>query len=247
MGGSSNQLILYNNVQKHLDPEYKEDDPEVSGIQDTDFWSHSFLNYGVERIHEKVLNLIYISHILHTPENKVISNPCAFLDFEQLHSKDAQETHVLKGTGDGAKCIDIIAKTLWGSNDDVHACCKRSESGWGPESEESSPCEESSRVACGVDKISLPHTGGHDFYAMSVYYYAFDCIRMLGNEQLPRWPTPSIAELETAALSFCALSWSEVQSRYNTDKHAFTLPHQLSDRCLEGLYMVVLLERGFGF
>ncbi len=60
-------------------------------------------------------------------------------------------------------------------------------------------------------------------------------------------PTPSIAELEAAALDFCALSWAEVQSRYETDKHPFTLPHQLSDRCLEGLYMVVLLERGFGF
>jgi hypothetical protein len=135
MGGSSNQLILYNTVQKHLDPEYKESEEETQqGIQDTDFWSHSFLNYGVERIHEKVLNLIYLSHIVDTPESKIISNPCAFLNFEQTHSEG---NHVLKGTGDGAKCIDILAKTLWGHEEDSHACCKRNDqNGWGAVKEE---------------------------------------------------------------------------------------------------------------
>jgi hypothetical protein len=38
-----------------------------------------------------------------------------------------------------------------------------------------------------VDSVSLPVTQGHDFYAMSVYYYAFDCIRHLGDETLPMW------------------------------------------------------------
>lgn len=60
-------------------------------------------------------------------------------------------------------------------------------------------------------------------------------------------PTPTVAELERAALDFCGLDWAVVRQRHEDDAHPYTLPHQLSDRCLEGLYMVLLLERGFGF
>ena len=33
---------------------------------------------------------------------------------------------------------------------------------------------------------------------------------------------------------------------YDTNKHAFTRTFQLPQRCVEALYMVTLLERGFG-
>lgn len=48
-------------------------------------------------------------------------------------------------------------------------------------------------------------------------------------------------------LDFCALDWDLVKARFDADNHPYTLGHQLPARCLEGLYLVLLLERGFGF
>lgn len=46
MGGSSTQLIFYNGTS------------DARKIHADDFWSHSWLNYGVQRVHERVLNYI---------------------------------------------------------------------------------------------------------------------------------------------------------------------------------------------
>ena len=40
---------------------------------------------------------------------------------------------------------------------------------------------------CAIDDIYHPSVQGHKFYAMSVYYYALDCVRQLGPEPLPHW------------------------------------------------------------
>lgn len=40
---------------------------------------------------------------------------------------------------------------------------------------------------CPVDNIKHPSIGDQRFYGMSVYYYAFDCVRQLGSQQLSSW------------------------------------------------------------
>ncbi len=61
-------------------------------------------------------------------------------------------------------------------------------------------------------------------------------------------PNPSIAELRVAADRYCALPWTVVDEQYHVHKgHAFTYTSQLPFRCLEALYIVTLLEKGFGF
>jgi len=86
---------------------------------------------------------------------------------------------------------------------------------------------------------------------MSVYYYALDCVRLLMSagsaEILPHWPTPSIAELEDVAEDFCALPWTEVKARHTATPHRFTGSTQLSQRCMQALYILTLWEKGFGF
>jgi hypothetical protein len=61
-------------------------------------------------------------------------------------------------------------------------------------------------------------------------------------------PTPTLAELEEAVINFCALPWADVEhAYYNGKPHSYTYPAQLPYRCLEALYIVTLLEKGFGF
>ncbi len=61
-------------------------------------------------------------------------------------------------------------------------------------------------------------------------------------------PQPTIEEVEQAALEFCGMLWSNLYEEY-TDRnpHPYTRENQVSDRCFEILYIVTLLERGFGF
>lgn len=58
----------------------------------------------------------------------------------------------------------------------------------------------------------MPALSG-DFLAMSVFFYATDCLRKLGPAALPAWPRPTLAELREAAGDFCAMGWTAVQER----------------------------------
>ena len=40
---------------------------------------------------------------------------------------------------------------------------------------------------CAVDEVEHPGVSGHHFFAMSVYYFALDCVRKFSPEPLPHW------------------------------------------------------------
>lgn len=158
MGGSSTQLIFHTGT--------------VAGhpIQIVDFWSHSWLNFGVEKVRERVWQSLIEEYEKSVSANKrsiigvvdpeaknatvVIKNPCTFIGHEEGHS----EEYSFIGTGSAKKCVEIIKKVIW------------------PEGVCSNP-------PCAVDGIVHPPIGG-EFYGMSVYYYGLDCIRYLGPKTL---------------------------------------------------------------
>ena len=105
---------------------------------------------------------------------------------------------------------------------------------------------------------------GKHFYAMSLYFYALDCLREIsehpimagGNTKgeggtvdfLRNWPRPTLAELSGALREFCALSWETINERLDVKRvHTFTSRKGFPHRCLEGVYIVTLLRDGFGF
>ena len=59
-------------------------------------------------------------------------------------------------------------------------------------------------------------------------------------------PNPTIDELEVAIHEFCSLEWNDVQGTL-IKRHKYTHDAQLPNRCLEALYIALLLEEGFGF
>jgi GDA1/CD39 (nucleoside phosphatase) family len=210
MGGSSTQLIFHTGTKPGLP------------VTPQDFWSHSWLNFGVEKIRDRV-----VQHLVarNTPDSissppAVISNPCTFMGHEHVFSE--QKNITLTGSGDSEECIEVIKRVVW-------------------------PLEECvGQTPCHIDGIIHPPLSGH-FYGMSVYFYAMDCIRQLGSTTLDSWPNPSINELEVAVSNFCRSEWSYVEENMLGGKHPYTRDDQVANRCLEGLYMTLLLERGFGF
>lgn len=142
MGGSSTQLIFHTGTEPG------------KPVRESDFWSHSWLNFGVEKVREKVWKHLVKQH----GEGKgVVENPCTFVGYEEKF--DGQ--YVLKGTGQAEKCVEVIKQVLW-------------------------PEGHCGSVPCYIDGIEHPPLQG-EFYAMSVYFYALDCIRMHGEVDLPMW------------------------------------------------------------
>ena len=52
--------------------------------------------------------------------------------------------------------------------------------------------------------------------------------------------------MKIAAHQFCSFQWEALKEEFDSNKHAYTRTFQLPQRCVESLYMVTLLERGFG-
>lgn len=257
MGGSSTQMIY------HLGSE---------GTDEGDFWSHSWAAYGATSAREKVWAHIIGSHLeaaevdMELPEEENmdgmvsveipmdgssegkgstalhIPNPCSYRGHEEEveHLSESGRTHRVRfsGEGDPVRCARLIRSTLWNSSHTHHRC--RS-----PEHVEGTDPDD--RVACSLNHVSLPHTPvQYEYYAMSAYFFAFDCIRELGTVDLPNWPTPSIGELDHAIHAFCEEHhWDDVSAKVG--QHRYTTHNQIVVRCFESLYLINVLKHAFGF
>lgn len=127
-------------------------------LDESDFWVQSYLAYGVDTIRYRLW-----SHLVrHAPPDVSIdvANPCTFTGYIE-HFKG----HRLVGTGDGDQCGVEIRKMLW---EEAHETCSPNE-------------------PCGLDGIRHPPLTGR-FLAMSVFFFALDCMKQLGPVDLPHWP-----------------------------------------------------------
>lgn len=176
MGGSSTQLIFYNGTY------------DLKKVNADDFWSHSWLNYGAGRIQERVLDYIFTMYMAEKGSDAAaaagflpddltnatrqcpgplrVPNPCGFKD----HRLPYLARVLFIGTGEGEKCMEIIERVIWPTlaEEDLKAACTRGR-------------------PCPIESIEHPSVRGHHFYAMSVYYYALDCMRQMGPDPLLSW------------------------------------------------------------
>lgn len=183
MGGGSTQLIFYNGTRN------------FSKVNANDFWSHSWSNFGVNRVQQRVLSYLLaeyrrINQIadidgmgeVEVCENEnminnssrsfecrtkvIIPNPCSFKDFHYQYSEFVS----FQGTGEGHLCLELIERVIWPIADveDSTSACKRGR-------------------PCPIEAIEHPTVRGHHFYAMSVYFYALDCMRQLTKEEIRNW------------------------------------------------------------
>jgi hypothetical protein len=173
MGGSSTQLIFYNGSS------------DAQKIHADDFWAYSWLNYGAHKVQERVLDFIYTTDMNNrvmevnscTEEGAnhdqclqlhrtLIRNPCDFIG-HSVNWKDA----VLEGSGEGKKCSEMIERVIWPTTSNI--------------SDLNGDCFKGR--PCPIEEIEHPSVKGHHFYAMSVYFYALDCMRQLGPGKLENW------------------------------------------------------------
>lgn len=127
-------------------------------LDESDFWVQSYLAYGVDTIRYRLW-----SHLVRDAPvdgDVDIDNPCTFVGHvEQFKG------YRLLGTGKADECAKEIRRMLW---EDLHETCSPNE-------------------PCGLDGIRHPPLSGQ-FLAMSVFFFALDCMKQLGPIDLPHWP-----------------------------------------------------------
>lgn len=190
MGGSSTQLIC------HTGNNIKPGEP----VKQSDFWSHSWLNFGVERMRDRVWELIVQEHLVATGSQTevevnisgevsptVVMNPCTFPGYEMLWN----DTYLMQGTGDSTRCVQLIKQVLWpddSSSDKTDSTDSDTDTQNDGHTDSDTITSSHSELSRGryVDDIHHPPLKGY-FYGMSVYFYALDCVRQLGPVQLVDW------------------------------------------------------------
>ena len=244
MGGSSTQIVYRNekykshgaNEGKEIDSGMKEDNVLPSHLNDKDFFSTSYLSYGVDQFRERLWDL-WVSE---ADETKIF-NPCSFSGYEMSY-----KGHTLIGTGNARICAEQIFRLI-PFHDNVIDLDELYD-----ENIESSISKEEQRDTTKrnmVGGIEHPPLRGK-FYGISLYFFTLDCLRELSDPDHPihvSWPTPSIEELTHALDAFCAREWQGDLEDVQHEAHEHTRAEVLPHRCIEAVYMVTLLRDGFGF
>lgn len=250
MGGSSTQIVYRNDKHNsHGANERKESDNGISydgmrednvlpsHLNDKDFFSSSYLSYGVDQFRERLWDL-WVSE---ADETKIF-NPCSFVGYEMSY-----RGHILIGTGNAVVCAEQIFRLI-PFHDNVIDLDELYD-----ENIESSISREERREPTTkrnmVGGIEHPPLRGK-FYGISLYFFTLDCLRELSDPDHPihvSWPTPSIEELTHALNAFCARKWQGDLEDVQHEAHEHTRAEVLPHRCVEAVYMVTLLRDGFGF
>ena len=141
------------------------------------------------------------------PLNRTIPNPCLPLGYEEvMHAQQDSpamgDKVILRGTGNPTECVSAIMKVLWPQG---HCFYNNNVTVDSPSSSDSdnnannlqyvsqqsfSEASGNSEPAfgpCALDGVEHPKMASQEFFAMSVYFYALDCIRQLSPTSMPRW------------------------------------------------------------
>ena len=130
------------------------------------------------------------------------------------------------GTGDAEGCREVIVRRLEGLSEE--------RGGGGGE-------------YIDIDGVRHPRVRGR-FIGMSLYFFALDCLRHVGGDDKVKvsWPRPSMKEVLSAAVEFCATPWDELENKAET-VHKFTRTSGLPHRCFEAVYIASILRDAYGF
>jgi len=201
-------------------------------LQGEDFFSTSYLAYGVDQFRERLWDTLiqdrYTEDHSDFCDSKIIEYPCGFKGH-----KISWEEYTFFGTGDTAECIRQVQRLL-------------------PHAEEATdvPHQYAGKLVGGIEHPTV--TG--KFFAMSLYFFTLDSLRVLSHPKDDAhealnlaWPRPSIEELANALEGLCSRSWDDDLADIQDNAHEFTRAEVLPHRCFESVYMVTLLRDGFGF
>jgi len=247
MGGASMQIVYLPDSEND---DYTDNDSDSSSTNcvgdrntlcEEEFFSKSYLSYGANEFRKRLWNQWIIDSQRRNlkgnttndedeERNKVLSNPCFYKGYTAEYNG-----YTLLGTGDAEECTAQIQRLI----QHQQAMDYISYTG----NTTSTNSTQSKRMVGGIEH---PMIKGK-FIAMSLFFFALDCLRELSdNDKLSlSWPNPSIEELGNALDGLCSRKWygdlEEIPE--NSVTSASALPH----RCFESVYIVTLLRDGFGF
>lgn len=144
----------------------------------------SYLGYGGDTMRERAWSSLAGAVEAKGADRGKVDNPCAFVG----HSVEWNGA-TLVGTGSAEGCRSLLLSVMDPGGRGVAA----------------------GRID--IDGEEHPEMTG-EFYAMSLYFFASDCLRHLSPPDHPyvrSWPNPSMEEMLKAAEGFCARPWNDFE------------------------------------
>lgn len=229
MGGSSTQIVYLPNQGNCDHNECADSKNDVKQLSEEAFFSTSYLAYGVDQFRERLWDT-WVKETSRNIQDEEINN-----DNKTINNPCSfpgyeieWKGYKLIGTGNATKCVEQVQRLI----------------------PHHKPDEKLGGIVGGVQH---PPIQGR-FFAMSLYYFALDSLRVLSHPSKEAhealnvsWPNPSIKELHDALDGLCSRSWHEDLAEIQHDAHTYTRADVLPHRCLESVYMVTLLRDGYGF
>ena len=166
MGGSSTQIVYRSSAVPSGTSELSSADEHVpSHLNESDFFSTSFLSYGADQFRERLWNL-WVSEAEAEAEDSsrepntttTISNPCNFAGYRMMY-----RGHEFVGSGNANSCKDQINRLIPHHQVAIDL-------------EELYDEDEQSKTQTTVGSVELPPIRGK-FYGMSLYFFTLDFLR----------------------------------------------------------------------
>ena len=214
--------------------------PAFDRLNGDAFFSTSYLAYGADQFRERLWDAWIDDEHQNADPNACIAkemkiaNPCSFVGLEQ-----EWRGFTFIGTGDAQACSKQVRRLIPHHENVVD-----------PESLQDGTSDSDFSEGGVVGGVPHPPIRGIRFYAMSLYFFALDCLRELsGHEALHmNWPTPTLDEIDGALDGLCSRNWhGDLDEIGERRMHRFTRADILPHRCMEAVYIATLLRHGFGF
>ncbi|KDO24875.1 hypothetical protein SPRG_09520 [Saprolegnia parasitica CBS 223.65] len=217
LGGGSTQIV-FDVKERWRQNARRKAMPHQKTLNASEFFLHSFANYGTRHMHDQVLQSIVANASTNHSANattsvEMLANPCYFTGYTSGNQT---------GTGHAAECLDLLQSLV---------------------AQENANCPSGS--FCALQSVPQPPVTGA-FYAVSVYYlatvFARDVVSRIAPTLSYGWPAPSLEEIEAATHLVCNTRFDELA----TFELKHTPKEMLPRRCLDLCYVTTLL-RAYGF
>ena len=270
--------------------------PTNDGVLDRkDFLARSYLGFGADQIRLRLWKFLFErADAVGTPRAKAkkeeagdatwsstpsddwtareVENPCGFAG-QVIDWRGGR----LLGTGRADECAQLVQDLLFadcGTKFDLRSPSAAAALTASPPLA-ATPAQPP-RLGCPMGGFpSLPSVRGVRFVAMSVYFFALDCLRELGPHAVRQvaqqhaktdgdgagteeaaaaahvaleahWPSPSLEVIRAATRAFCSMEWNYIETELR-GLHKWTWDHQMPHRCFEVVAINTLLRDGWGF
>lgn len=223
MGGASVQISIPLSSNEHSSElqSYIVPYTTTASERQGSLYTHSFLGFGIESAKEQIKEALLQAE--KTELIDVLMHPCLPKNFQMEKSSINDEGAIFTGTGEYAKCKELVKKVLF-------------------RKQNKESCQSSSKVRCLWNGIASPILQMDEkIWAFENFFYILSGVGVISDEHEAK--KVHIKDYKSAAKQICSIEWNVLEKEYPKDNQ----PKEFNkDWCFSAIYIYEFLTKGLG-